>query len=192
MPDEQAQDQQDDAQPENQPAGAGRDDGNGGGADGDDAAALKATLRKERDRARAAERDLKALQKRLTEFEDRDKTELQKAQDRAAELEGKVTAAEQRIRDTNGRTAVYDAVASGKPNAAVSAKAVWALAREALEYDDDGEPTNVDAVLAKLRKDEPTLFRASPGKGDGGAGGSAATSGDDMNAVLRRMAGAAR
>lgn len=127
---------------------------------------------------------------KVQQAEDRDKTELQKATERAAELEGKATAAEQRARDLAGRAAVYDAVGPGRPLAAVSAKAVWALAREALEYGDDGEPTNVEAVIARLRKDDPALFRASPGKGDGGAAG-AAPAGGDMNAVIRRMAGLA-
>lgn len=138
---------------------------------GDDNAGPKSALDKERSAARDARRDLKTAQAKLSEIENAntsDADKLKAAEDRATAAEDRATAAENRVRVSNARSAVYDAVAPGKANA-ISARAVFALVQSDLEFDDDGEPTNVDALIAQAKKDEPDLFRAAAGSADGGA-----------------------
>jgi hypothetical protein len=56
-----------------------------------------------------------------------------------------------------------------------------------VEYDDAGEPTNVEKLLTDLSKSDPYLLTATD-FGGGQRGASAAT-GPDMNAIIRRAAG---
>lgn len=147
-------------------------DGDGGGdpgdtgGDGEDTTKLKDTLRKERDRAKKAERDLKALQAKVAEFENRDKSETEKLASERDAAAKRAEEHERRWRDAVGRTAVYEA--AGKANA-VSARAVYALIRDDLEFDDEGEPTNVDALIKTAKADEPAMFRAAAGSANGGS-----------------------
>ena len=71
--------------------------------------------------------------------------------------------------------------AATKANA-IRPDAISRLVGDALDYDDDGKPTNVDAVLAQAKKDYPELFRAAAGGGDGGRGGQPDPK--DANAVI--------
>jgi len=176
-------------------AGAGGSgDGNDGGDDGgdsnddnndgkDDAAAgLKSALDKERSRAKTAERDLKAAQKRLDELDNASKSETEKVAAALKAAEDRASTAETRLRDANARSAVTEA--AGKANA-ISTRAVYALIRSDLDFNDDGEPTNVSELIAQARKDEPSLFRAAAGSGDGGKGGEQK---QDINSALRALA----
>ena len=144
-----------------------------------------AALKAERDARKKAERDLKALRTRLDELENAGKSEDEKRQAALKAAEDRATAAESRYRAAIGRAAVTDAASKA---GAISAKAVYALIRDDIDFDDDGEPTNIDALVAAAKKDEPSLFRAAAGSGDGGKGGTLITN-DDMNAEIRRRAG---
>lgn len=121
------------------------------------------------------------------QFEDANKTELQKRDDALKAADERASKAEGRARDLSARSAVTDAATKAN---AISTRAVYALIRSDLDFDDEtGEPTNVDALLKAAQKEEPSLFRASNGSGDGGAGGGAG--GDpnakpDLNALLRQ------
>lgn len=144
------------------------------------------------DEARKLRSEASGLRKRLKDAEtkaqaaaDAGKTDEEKRQAALKAADERATAAETRLQDANARSAVTDAAT--KVNA-VSTRAVYALIRSDLEFDDDGEPTNVDALLKRAQKDEPSLFRAAAGSGDGGATGPAGTE-NDMNARLRRAAG---
>ncbi len=145
------------------------------------AAALKA----ERDARRKAEKDLKALQAKVAEFENKDKTETEKSQAAQKAAEERAAAAESKARSFAARVAITDAAT--KLNA-ISLKAVIAMVTPDLDYDDDGEPTNVTALLAQLKKDEPQMFKASQGSGDGGKGQDRASK-TDINTALRGVAG---
>ena len=59
-----------------------------------------------------------------------------------------------------------------------------------VEFDKDGQPTNVKALVEALKKDLPELFNLAPGSGDGGTGNGAAAP-QDMNYLIRRAAGKA-
>ncbi len=143
----------------------------------------QAAIKAERDARKKAERDLKTAQTRLSELEGKDKSDVERLTGKLTAADERATAAETRFRDANARSAVTDAAT--KVNA-VSTRAVFALIRADLEYDDDGEPTNVDALIKQAQKDEPSLFKAAAGSGDGGAKGAAGTT-RDFNSAIREM-----
>jgi len=115
---------------------------------------------------REARKEAAGFRTQLQKIEDRDKTDLQKATDRAAELErlhGETVTQLQQERAERLVTA-----AAGKANA-VRPDAVYRLIRDTLEYE-DGKPTNVDAAIKAARTEYPELFRSAAGSGDGGKG----------------------
>jgi len=135
---------------------------------------------------RALRKESAAYRKRAEEYENANKSEIQKRDDALKASEQRATAAEQRYRAANARTAVTDAVGT-----TASPRAIYALIRDDLEFDDDGEPVNVTALIAREKKADPSLFRAANGSGDGGAGGAGGAGGDpnvktDLNALLRQ------
>ncbi len=132
---------------------------------------------------RALRKESASYRKRAEEYENANKTELQKRDDALKAADARATAAEQRLRDANARSAVTDAATKAN---ATSTRAVYHLIRSDLEFDDEtGEPTNVAALLKGAQRDEPSLFRASNGSGDGGAGGDPNAK-PDLNALLRQ------
>lgn len=165
----------------------GDGDGKGGESKGDDdVAGLKFALESERTKAKTAARELKTAQQELNRLKNAGKTDEEK---RDADLKGaqeRADVAETRLQTLAGRAAITDAAAKVH---AISPKAVFALVKDDLTYNDDGEPTNVAAVIAQARKNEPDLFRASGGGGDGGAKGKPVTDANDINAAIRRVAG---
>jgi hypothetical protein len=165
------------------------DDGKGGGAGaaagsdgGKDDAAAKA-LRAERRRAEAAE-------KRLKEIEDRDKSELEKAKERAEAAEKLANETTVRIRELTAKDVIRDAAieAGGKRPAAI-----FELVKSKLAYADDGSISNVKDVIAQAKKDVPELFGVSAngnaGQGNAGQGAAGGAPANDMNALIRRAAG---
>lgn len=129
----------------------------------------QAALKAERDARRKAERELKAINERLAEFENRDKSATEKAASERDAAVKRAEAAEQKIRTANGRIAVSEAVGT-----TASPRAVFALIRDDIEYDDDDQPVNIADLIAREKKADPTLFRAANGSGDGGATSSSA------------------
>lgn len=105
---------------------------------------------------------------KLQRIEDKDKTEAERLASERDSLAEAVKAATGRARDKSGKASVFEAARAAN---AVSANAIYALVRDSIEYDDDDEPKNLDALISKAKKDEPSLFRAAPGSGDGGKGG---------------------
>jgi hypothetical protein len=145
----------------------------------------QAALKAERDARKKAERDLKALNTRLAELENAGKSESEQIAARLKAAEERATAAELRLRATAGQAVTAELASK---HGAISTRAVYALIRDDIDYDDDGEPTNIADLIGKAKKDEPQLFRAAAGSGDGGKRGPI-TEPDDMNARIRRMAG---
>lgn len=70
-------------------------------------------------------------------------------------------------------------------------EAILALALPKLDFDDDGRPSNVDAILAALKKERPERFKAAAGGADGakGANDRSAPEKQDLNALFRNLAG---
>jgi type IV secretory pathway VirB10-like protein len=107
--------------------------------------------------------------KRLQEIEDADKSELQKAQDRAVELERRATEAEQARRETLYEAAVIAEAAS--KHVADPRDVARLLNRNDVEFGDDGSPTNISDVVDSLLKAKPYLVSGGAGQVDQGARG---------------------
>jgi hypothetical protein len=70
--------------------------------------------------------------------------------------------------------------------------AIYRLIAGSVEYDDNGTPNNIDAVVAQAKKDYPELFQGSPGSGDGGRGNNGKSNVDgasQINQLIRQGAG---
>lgn len=117
---------------------------------------------------------------KLNKIEDANKSELQKAIDKAAELEKQYGDVLTEVQQERAERLVL--TAATKANA-VRPDAVFRLVRDGLEYE-DGKPTNVDAVVKAARTEYPELFRASAGTGDGGKTGETK---QDPNALLNNF-----
>lgn len=142
-------------------------------------------LRAERDARRKAERELKALNARIAELENAGKSEEEQLKASLTSLQTEAERWKTRALESAAKVAVSDAAAKAN---AIEPAAIFALVSRDLDYDDDGQPTNVADVIAHARKAYPGLFRAAAGSGDGGKGGTGAEA-NDMNALIRRAAG---
>lgn len=163
--------------------------GKPGETDGDDdVTGLRNALKAERTKAKNADRDLKVIRAELDTIKNAGKSDEERRDADLKTAQARADAAEQRLQTANARVAVTDAATKAN---ATSIKAVFALVRDDLEFDDAGEPTNVAELIAQARKDEPTLFRASSGSGDGSKGANDRSSPDkqDLNALFRNLAG---
>lgn len=117
-----------------------------------------ATIRNLREVEKQAKKDAKRLadlEAKLKGIEDADKTELEKAQAKVAELEQASQTAASERRDLVLRAAVNErAVALGIASPRL---ALAALDRDAVTFDDAGQPTNLDEALTALLEREPVL-----------------------------------
>ncbi len=140
-----------------------------------DVARLQAALDAERTQRKADAKEAKDAKAKLKLLEDADASELDKEKRRADEAEAKVNTLTESVRRANLVTAFGD----GK-HGLVDATAAAALAT-GVEYDDDHNPTNVDALVTDLTgrfsflKGTPTApppGNIDAGGGAGGGGGS--------------------
>src|SRR5690606_8894533 len=102
-------------------------------------------LKAERDARRKAERELKARNARTAELENAGKSE---EEQREAALKSLQTEAERwktRALESAAKVAVSDAAAKAN---AIEPAAIFALVSRDIDYDDDGQPTNVADVIA--------------------------------------------
>ena len=120
----------------------------------------------------------------FSEMENAGKTELQRLEKDRDTYKSQYESLASRLQAANARAAITEA--AGRLNA-IDNTAVFAIARDSLEFDDSGEPTNVDAVLKDVQKRHPALFRAANGSGDGGKGGASQNVGN-VNDLFREMA----
>jgi hypothetical protein len=173
-----------DAQGQDPNADAGQDPTtSGSGASGQDSQptgfdALPPETQKE---IRALRKEAASYRKKVEDYENANRTDLEKRDLAVKAAEERATALETKLRDMSARSAVTEAATKAN---AISSRAVFALIRSDLEFDDDGEPTNVDALIKAAIKDEPSLFKAAAGSGDGGVG-SGTTGKQDLNALFR-------
>jgi len=111
-----------------------------------------------RQKAQYADYDeLKTAAERLAEIEAANKSELEKAQERAAKAEAAATEAAERVKRTLTEAAISTA-AAGK--LADPTDAVALIDRGAIEYGEDGAPTNVAALVDALIEAKPHLAAA--------------------------------
>lgn len=137
------------------------------------------------DELKAARKEAASYRTRVKEFEDAQKTEAQRQQEALEAANGRVATLLTRVRDLTAQSAVTDAA---REAGAIEPALIYRAVRGDLEFDDDGNPTNVDAVLADLKASAPSVFRASGGSGDGGRGNGQLAPKQDINDVLRAMA----
>jgi hypothetical protein len=186
MTEQQAEATQADAQAESQAdiaSGTDQQHGNGQAPAPNSVDALPDWAQKQ---IREARKDAAKYRTRVQEFEDAQKTEAERAADALKAAEERAQQYEQRYQSAIAQSAVTDAASKA---GAISARAVYMLIRDDITFDDAGDPSNIAELIGKARSDEPQLFRASGGSGDGGKGtNNGPPSTTDMNAVIRGLA----
>lgn len=105
----------------------------------------KAALDRERAARRQAEKDAKALKKRLDDIDAANLSETEKLTKEAEELRSTAATATEKLRRANLLSALADAgLTGGKAKAA-------ARLIDGVEFDDDDEPTNLTAAIKAAR-----------------------------------------
>lgn len=144
----------------------------------------KAALTEERKARRDAEKQLKAAQAQLKAFEDANKTEAQKAADAATQAQQAADTYRTRYEGMVVRTAVTDAAVAAK---AIDPATVYALVKDDITLDDNGDAVGVDKAVAELVKAKPFLFNTTPGGArdvNAGRGSYALNDGDSLSKAL--------
>jgi hypothetical protein len=132
-------------------------------------------------------KELAAAQARIAELEAANLSESERKDRRLAELEAAQTAWELERQTLTLRHAAFQAAV--KAGAVYPDLVVNAISPASVEWGKDGDPTNLDKVVADARQAYPNLFRVTPGQVDGGAGTGAPAGAPDMNDLIRRGAG---
>lgn len=124
--------------------------------------------------------DLKAKAAKFDELEQANKTELEKAQERAAQLEKEAADAKALAQ----RTKVDSAIVAEAARRGADTEAVLDATslRGSLEFDDDGAPTNIAEAVDALLKAKPFLVTGGPTRGSADQG---ARPGGDANQLTR-------
>lgn len=128
----------------------------------------KAALDAERKARRDAERQLRTLN------------------ERAAAAEQAASQWQARFTDSTIRAAVTDAAVAAS---AIDPATIYALIRDGISLDDDGNPQGIEKAIGELRKSKSFLF-STPGLRDAHAGGGPLPlNGDALEASLRTKLG---
>jgi len=122
-------------------------------------------LKREQESRKAAEKRANDLETRLKSIEDKDKGDVERVAGERDALAKKLDEMDRRVKDANARGVITDLAIKAN---AVSAAGVYALVRDRVEFDDEGNPTNAADLLADAKKSEPGMFSKSPGPGGGG------------------------
>lgn len=138
--------------------------------------------KKLRSEAASLRKRLKEAEGRVQQFEQAAKTDLERLTEERDAYKSRAEQLETQMREARAETAFLDAATKAR---ARSPRTLFRAYRDAVEYGDDGQPTNIDALLAHLQADEPDLFAGPmPGRGDGGKQGPAPDT-TDVNALIR-------
>ena len=155
----------------------------------EDVTGLKTALQSERDARKNAEKTARDLQIRLTAIENSGKSESDKLTARLEALEKDNATKGLAIRERDAKDA---ARAAAKTAGAPDGDLVYRVIRSDLEFDDDGKPSNLKALIDDLKQTTPHLFKAASTRVDGGAGTGSNPGKSDMNAMIRQAAGRER
>lgn len=156
-----------------------------GGEQPESADALKAALKAEREARRKFEREYKATAARLTEYEDANKSDLEKLLGERDALKAALAQEQARVRAVQTEAAVRDAAEAA---GSVNPRLVWRLIRDELEVDDAGKPVNLAEVIAQARADAPQLFGPG-GKADAGKPAGQPAGPERFTDLIRQRAG---
>lgn len=144
------------------------------------------SLRKRSATYRTRAREHEAASQKLKQLEDAAKSDLERLQGERDELSTRVKDLEARYRDSVAESAFIDAAT--KANAR-SPRTLFRAYKGDIDFDDDGVPTNVAALVKKLQKDEPELFRQETGSANGGAKGEKAGDQSNITSLIRHASG---
>ena len=133
---------------------------------------------------RKVDTELKALRGKVKEFEDAQKSEGEKAAERIAELERDSASKDERIQALTIRGAFSK---TAREAGALYPDDAYKLADlSKVEYNEDGEPTNLDAIVEDLKANRPAMFgQERPPSFEGGRRGDSTPSGPTMDDRLR-------
>lgn len=144
-----------------------------------------AEARAEADAARKALAEYEAKQKQA---DDEKLSETERLQKQLDEMRQQSEQQTQATRQRVAKSALRAAAAQAGALYPGDVPALVDLAR--VDYDDEGEPTNADALVEKLKKDRPALFNERrPGSGDGGPRGSEPSRSQSMDDRIRSASG---
>lgn len=177
----------------NAPGGSGTEDEHEEGEEGEkfDEARARAKIKKINAENATMRARAKAAEDKLAEADKAQLTDKERAERERDEARKETAALTKRVQKTALRAAVFEEASDlGITNAKL---AMRLLDADDVEWDDDGEPTNVSKLLKAVLKEVPELkgsTAGSPGGADGGQGrGRGALAGDDINASIRAAAG---
>lgn len=131
--------------------------------DKDRAMATIQTLRQKEREGKDVKRQLDAALEKLQAYEDKDKTDAERLEGRATEAESKLTAAQAALTEERLGRAVERA--ASKLGFHDPDDALALLNRKAVEFDEDGKPKNVEALLKTLAESKPHLVKAESDDG---------------------------
>lgn len=120
------------------------------------------TLREENKTAKAAAKEAETLRAKLSEIEKAQMSEMDRAKTEATEKGQKLTAAEQALRQERVERQIERSARA--LNIIDEEAAVRLLDHSKIEYDDEGKPTNVDALLKELAAAKTYLVAAASGR----------------------------
>ncbi len=143
------------------------------------AKALIKNLRPHEREAKRLAKELKDAQQALKAREDADLSEVEKLKRDLTTVADERTHYQSQLRELRAKDAVVSAAAL-----AIKPDAIWRMLRTDVEFDDDGQPANIKALVDGVKRDFPELFRSANGNADGGVNGRAVIN-DDMNTRIR-------
>ncbi len=171
-----ADDDQQDPNPDDQPQG--------GKPDADDDLVSRDELAKVNREAASYRRQLREVQSKLKEFEDAEKTEIERLKGREETLNQELTKARADARDLR----VW--ILAEKVGIAPAARQDATRLLDWSTIEDPDDATGLEQALRDLVKNRPYLIGPGGTGADGGSGGGVGP-GVDMNAAIRRAAGRA-
>lgn len=152
-----------------------------------DAAVLKRELDEARRETARYRTEAKKSGEALKAKEEEQLSELEKANKRIAELEQRNKDLE--TQDSERRLHVVSMDAAARLGFRSPAVAFKLLDRADVQFNDDGEPTNVEELLKKVLEREPYLAKpATPGDFGGGQRGASPPTSPDMDTLIKRAA----
>jgi hypothetical protein len=140
----------------------------------------------ERDNAKYRER-LRTFEQAEQERQQASLSELQKAQQKIAELEQLDADRAEKLQSERLR---YRVEAGAAKRQFVDPEAAYALLdRSKVEFDDEGHPRNVDALLQQMAKERPWLTGAGHSGWDGAEGGSSQPTAETLEDAIAAEVG---
>lgn len=136
--------------------------------------------KKLRSEAQGLRKRLKEAETKVSSFETANQSEEERRSAEYASLQERADRAEQDLRAANARSDVFS-----KAGNTTDAELLYLyVEKQGIEFDDDGKPTNIEALITQAREKKPTLFQR--GSADGAAKPPSKT--NDFNSAFRTLA----